>query len=405
MGTAYPHRRVRRATVARVAGDYRSVIIGASGGRARHHALAYRHQRRARLVAVSARTAAPRDELADAYGIAARYDDYREMLARERPDVVHVNTPPNARLELLEQIAAAGVPAAIIEKPVAIDGPDCAALAAFARTSPLKVAVNHQLHYHAARRRLQRLVADGAIGAVRFIDASTGMNAAYQGTHALQAVFAFAGGAPPAAVFGQASGSGGLQPSPRNHFAPDDLLAAIDFAGGLRAVLRCGGGAPRLAEAPDAAREAVWAHKRIAVYGERGHAIWTMWGWETLCDGRLQRGTHDYWQQDAPGESALVDSVLDWIEGARSLRDTEDNGNRHTGIRCQPTLADQGAAPHHPLALARATDQYAVLLAAYRSAIAHRPLAVPGADQSPVIDALRAALGAAQQVAATAATA
>ena len=159
---------------------------------------------------------------------------------------------------------------------------------------------------------------------------------------------------------------------------------------------------PRLAEAPDAAREAVWAHKRIAVYGERGHAIWTMWGWETLCDGRLQRGTHDYWQQDAPGESALVDSVLDWIEGARSLRDTEDDGNRYTGIPCQPTLSDQGAAPHHPLALARATEQYAVLIAAYRSAIAHRPLALPGADQSPVIDALRAALGAAQPAAATA---
>ena len=190
-----------------MAGDYRSVIIGASGGRARHHALAYRHQRRAKLVAVSARTADKRDELADAYGVAARYDDYREMLARERPDVVHVNTPPDARLELLEQIAAAGVPAAIVEKPVAIDGPDCAALAAFAHTSPLKVAVNHQLHYHAPRRRLQRLVADGAIGAVRFIDASTGMNAAYQGTHALQSVFAFAGGAQPAAVFGQASGT------------------------------------------------------------------------------------------------------------------------------------------------------------------------------------------------------
>lgn len=350
-----------------MAGDYRSVIIGASGGRARHHALAYRHQRRARLVAVSARTAVPRDRLANEHGIPACYDDYRDMLARERPDVVHVNTPPNVRLKLLEQIAAAGVPAAIIEKPIAIDGPDCAALATFARTSPLKVAVNHQLHYHVARQRLQRLVADGAIGDVRFIDASTGMNAAYQGTHAVQAVFAFAGGARPVAVFGQASGGSGLQPSPHNHFAPDDLLAASDFAGGLRAVLRCGGGAPRLAEAPDDANEAAWAHKRIAVYGERGHVIWTMWGWETLCEGRVERGAHDYWDQDAPGESALVDSVLDWIEGSDR---------------------------HHPLALASATEQYALLLAAYRSAIRRRPVALRYEDRSPVIDALRAALAA-----------
>ena len=55
-----------------MSGDYRSVIIGASGGRARHHALAYRYQARARLVAVSARTAEPRDKLAADYGVAAR---------------------------------------------------------------------------------------------------------------------------------------------------------------------------------------------------------------------------------------------------------------------------------------------------------------------------------------------
>lgn len=346
--------------------DYRSVIIGASGSRARHHALAYRYQARARLVAVSARTAEPRDKLAADYGVPARYDDYREMLARERPDVVHVNTPPSARLEVLERVAEAGVPAAIVEKPVAIDGPDCAALAAFARTSPLKVAVNHQLHYHAPRRRLQRLVADGGIGEVRYIDAGSGLNAAYQGTHSLQAMFAFAGESQPTAVLAQAAGTDGLQPTPRAHYAPDDLLAAIDFADGLRAMLRCGSGAPRQADAPPAARDQVWAHKRIAVYGERGHAIWSMWSWETLCDGRLQRGRHDYWEQDGPAQAALVGSVLHWIE--------------------QPDY-------RHPLALERATEQYTVLLAAYRSALQRRAVTLSEASPVPVIEALRDALG------------
>ena len=360
-------RRAACATVALVSGAYRSVIIGASGARARHHALAYRYQPRARLVAVSARTAAPRDKLAADYDVAARYDDYREMLARERPDVVHVNTPPSARLEVLEQVAAAGVPAAIVEKPVAIDGPDCAALVGFARTSPLQVAVNHQLHYHAPRRRLQRLVADGGIGEVRYVDAGSGMNAAYQGTHSLQAVFAFAGAARPTAVLAQAAGTDGLQPTPRAHYAPDDLLAAIDFAGGLRAVLRCGSGAPRQTDAPLAARDQVWAHKRIAVYGERGHAIWSMWSWETLCDGRLQRGSHDYWEQDGPAQAALVGSVLHWIE--------------HPDYR-------------HPLALEQATEQYAVLLAAYRSALQRRAVTLPEATHEPVIEELRDALGA-----------
>ncbi len=362
--------------MAAVSSEYRSVIIGASGARARHHALAYRHVRRARLVAVSARTAAPRDRLAADFGIPARYDDYREMLDRERPHLVHVNTPPNARLEVLRQVAAAGVPAALVEKPVAIDGPDCAALAAFARTSPLLVAVNHQLHYHAARRRLQDLVAEGALGALQYVDASSGMNAAYQGTHCLQAVFACAGSERPTEVWARVRGADGLQPNPRAHYAPDNLHAMLYYASGLAARLRCGQDAPRLRDAPAEARAKEWAHKRIAVYGDRGHAIWTMWSWETLLDrpppgaaGRLQGGSHDYWEQDAPAQAALVDSVLDWIE-----------------------RPERG----HPLALERAAEEYAVLLAAYRCRLRQRgAVALPEATPEPVIEPLRRALGAA----------
>lgn len=360
--------------MAAVSREYRSVIIGASGARARHHALAYRHVHRARLVAVSARTAAPRDRLAADFGIPARYDDYREMLDRERPHLVHVNTPPNARLEVLRQVAAAGVPAALVEKPVAIDVPDCAALAAFARTSPLLVAVNHQLHYHAARRRLQDLVAEGALGTLQYIDASSGMNAAYQGTHCLQAVFAFAGSEPPTEVWARVRGAVGLQPNPRAHYAPDNLHAMIHYASGLVARLRCGEDAPRQRDAPAEARAKEWAHKRVAVYGDRGHAIWTMWSWEALLDhprpgaaGRLQSGSHDYWEQDAPAQAALIDSIPEWIEHP-----------------------ERG----HPLALQRAVAEYAVLLDAYRCALRQRRSgpAPPEGAQAPVIEPLRSAL-------------
>ena len=58
---------------------------------------------------------------------------------------------------------------------------------------------------------LQRLVQDGAIGDVRFIEASARMNLAYQGTHSLQAIGAFNPGGVPATVFGQVSGAKGLR--------------------------------------------------------------------------------------------------------------------------------------------------------------------------------------------------
>jgi predicted dehydrogenase len=104
--------------------DYKAAIIGVSGGRARGHAEAYAHIDRGQLVAVSSRNAEKVAEFGDEFGVPARYTDYREMMARERPDLVHVNTPPDVRLEVFEAAAEAGVPALLVEKPLAIAGED-----------------------------------------------------------------------------------------------------------------------------------------------------------------------------------------------------------------------------------------------------------------------------------------
>ena len=50
----------------------------------------------------------------------------------------------------------------------------------------------------------------------------------------------------------------------------------------------------------------------------------------------------------------------------------------------------------HPLALEQATEQYAVLLAAYRSALQRRAVALPEASPAPVIEPLRNALSTAE---------
>ena len=104
--------------------DYKAAIIGVSGGRARGHAEAYAHIDGGQLVAVSSRNAEKVAEFGDEFGVSARYTDYREMMARERPDLVHVNTPPDVRLEVFEAAAEAGVPALLVEKPLAIAGED-----------------------------------------------------------------------------------------------------------------------------------------------------------------------------------------------------------------------------------------------------------------------------------------
>ena len=68
------------------------------------------------------------DAFADNIHVPARYTDYREMFEREQPDLVHVNTPPDVRLEIFEAAQEAGIPALIVEKPLAIQWEDFSAI-------------------------------------------------------------------------------------------------------------------------------------------------------------------------------------------------------------------------------------------------------------------------------------
>ena len=336
---------------------FKCAIVGVSGGRARGHAEAYRHITRGQLAAISTRQRDKLDAFGEEFGVAARYTDYREMFAKERPDLVHVNTPPTVRLEIMEAADAAGIPALIVEKPLACQGEDYVAIRAFARRIGIKIAINHQLHYHPRRMALQRLVGEGGIGDVRFIEASARMNLAYQGTHSLQAIGAFVPGARPVTVFGQVSGMEGLRETRGQHYAPDQSLAKINYDNGVHAVLQCGANAPAVHEDGKA-----HTHKRIAVYGTRGYVGWTMWSWETLVDGRHQSGAHAYPDEDILGQAAMTEAMFDWLEDEQCV---------------------------HALNLDLALQDLNVILGLYMSALHHRVIDLPVEPEPKLIEKLR----------------
>ena len=340
---------------------YKTAIVAVSGGRANHHAEAYQHVTRGELAAISTRQRDNLDQFGERHGVAARYTDYREMFEKEKPDLVHVNTPPNVRLEIFKAAEAAGVPAVLVEKPLAIQAEDYLAIRAFAASKPrVKIAINHQLQFHPRRRHLQRLVEDGAIGDLRFIEASSGMNLAYQGTHSLQAIGAFNPGGAAKTVFGQVAGGGGLVENIKEHYAPDQSMAAIEYSNGVQATLRCGENAPRVNPG-----EPINKHKRIAVYGSRGYVYWTMWGWETLIDGAHENGEHEYYDQDDLGQAAMTEAMFDWLE-------------------------DDSAG--HPLYLESALSDFSVILALYTSALRHQVVELPFEPPAHLIKQLRATL-------------
>ena len=124
-------------------------------------------------------------------------------------------------------------------------------------------------------------------------------------------------------------------------------------------MLRCGENAPRVGERP------IHCHKRIAVHGSQGHVQWTMWSWEALCDGALESGDHDYWEEDILGQAAMAEAMFDWLE--------DD-------------------AQEHPLNLRLALQDFGVILGVYQRALRRQPVSLPPLPDPDLIARLRTAL-------------
>ncbi len=340
---------------------YKCGIVGVSGGRANGHADAYAHIPRGRLACIATRTRANLDAFGDRWNVDARYTDYREMFEREKPDLVHVNTPPDVRLEVMEAADGAGVGALIIEKPLAIQAEDYAAIREFASGAKVKVAINHQLQFHPRRRQLQTLVHEGAIGAVRLVDASARMNMAYQGTHVLQSMAGFYPQGEPESIFAQVSGGEALKEGRKQHYAPDATMVTIRYKDGASGLLRCGTNAPYVL-AGDARTN---VHKQITVYGTEGFVHWSMWGWETSIRGQHAGGSHNYPDEDILGQAAMTEAAFDWLEDDVRL---------------------------HPLNLDAALLDFHILLKGYMSGLHRREETLASELQPGLIDALRQAL-------------
>ena len=102
-----------------------------------------------------------------------------EMLEKEKPDLLHIVTAPvlrgtnqRIRYPLMKQASDHGVPAAIVEKPIAVESEDWKQIAGLAEETKTKFVVNTQLNFHPQNLELKRDVAEGRIGEIKFIDAS-----------------------------------------------------------------------------------------------------------------------------------------------------------------------------------------------------------------------------------------
>ena len=146
---------------------YRAAAIGHTGRGGFGHGLhrSFRGVAKVEMVAVADPDAEGRARAQAEAGAARGYADYREMLARERPDLVSVGPRwLDQRLEMVLACIEAGCHV-YCEKPFAISLEDGDRMVAAADAAGVKIAVGH---FHGAYLpgidRLKRLIDAGRIG-------------------------------------------------------------------------------------------------------------------------------------------------------------------------------------------------------------------------------------------------
>ena len=258
---------------------YKVAVIGC-GGRSQAHIKAYQHIEAAQVVACCDLNRKRADERAAEFKLKA-YADAGEMLALEKPDLVHVITAPNVRLELLTLVSDAGVPACTVEKPLATGVADWRALCELERKTRTKIAVCHQFRWQSHLVKCREALK--TMGPVKFLEFSAGMNISGQGTHILNYGMSLNGDAPVTRVFGAASGTSEFDTM---HPAPDQTAGYLTFANGVRALWNNGPAAPRCGDP-----STVWQHVRVAAFADRGRITWEEFGaWEIVGPGGEERG-------------------------------------------------------------------------------------------------------------------
>lgn len=147
----------------------KAAIVGC-GVIARTHASALEALANVELVAVVDRDAGAARELADRVEAAGAlrprvYTDLTTMLAQERPDGVHVLTPPTTHEPLAVEAMAAGS-SVLVEKPMALSVAEADRMIAAAHEHGVTLATNHNYLFKPSVAKALDLVAAGEVGEV-----------------------------------------------------------------------------------------------------------------------------------------------------------------------------------------------------------------------------------------------
>lgn len=141
----------------------KAAVIGV-GAMGRNHVRVYTEIAQTRLVGVADASLQTGQQIAAKHGVPA-YADYRELLEREKPDVVTVAVPTRYHREVAETAMAAGADV-LVEKPIAATVDEAQALIDAAQTFGRRLMVGHIVRFSPAIQALKEHLAGGELGKI-----------------------------------------------------------------------------------------------------------------------------------------------------------------------------------------------------------------------------------------------
>jgi predicted dehydrogenase len=283
------------------------------------------------------------DRLADfgrRWGVTALYADLREMVAKERPDIVCVTTRSAERAQIVIALAEAGVRAVYATKPISRTLAEADAMIKACRSTGTILAIAAHLNWYAPYTSAKALIDSGEIGPMRSVVCLSPFSLSNMHSHTL-CLFRLFAGAPARWVFG--------------HMDSDEATAGDEDLGGSGFIGYDNG---MLGIMNSHAPRRTWAFEfnceRGRVVSRNAHAWFELWGQEDGESGAVQRQFPYPWRP----RSSMVDAIegvarsieggveetcpgefgREALEIAIALRESHRRG----GVRIELPLGDRG---------------------------------------------------------------
>ena len=248
------------------------------------------------------------------FSIDRLYEEYETMLSVERPDIVHIVTPPSVRAEPIELAAQYGVRGIIVEKPIALTPPQVQRIRACVERTGIKIAVNMQRRYFESCQRLHRILRDGKIGKITFVRCMTKGNILSMGPHMVDLLLYFLNDSSPGEIWATAYGMNGYE---YGHPAPANMLTVFTFPDHVMAYCEDGDDAVGTAGETD-----FWQQLEINIWGTCGWAWWIQnRDWGCQVEGQSEPCVQvTRWRRDDPsGQTQFTRAMASWLNDDRNI--------------------------------------------------------------------------------------